>query len=91
MKKVLVFMVLFGLLLGMNTPLWAEDGAKININTATVEQLTMLKNVGAQTAERIIAYRQANGPFATVDDLTNVKGVGEKTLAKNQDRITVSN
>jgi competence protein ComEA len=91
MKNVLVLMVLFGLLFGLNAPLLAEDGTKININTASVEQLTELKNVGVTTAERIIAYRQANGPFKAIDELANVKGIGEKIVAKNQDRLTIGN
>ena len=66
----------------------AMDG-KININTATVEELTQLQKVGPTTAERIVAYRDANGPFKTVDDLKNVKGIGEKILELNKDRLTV--
>ena len=91
MKKLLVLMVLFGLVLGLNTPLWAEVGAKVNINTASVEELATLKSVGAKTAERIVAYRETNGPFNSVDELTNVKGIGEKTLLKNRDRISTGN
>ncbi len=91
MRKVLVLMVLVGLVMGLNAPVWAADGAKININTATVEELTELKNVGDKTAERIVAYRKANGPFKSPHDLTNVKGIGEKTIEKNKGRISVSN
>ena len=90
MKKMLVILVMFGMVLGMNTPLWAENGAKIDINTASAEELVTLKNVGAKTAERIIAYRQANGPFTAVEELANVKGIGAKTLERNQDRLMVS-
>jgi competence protein ComEA len=91
MKNVLVIMILFGLVFGLGTPLLAEDGTKININTASVEQLTQLKNVGVKTAERIIAYREANGPFKAIDELANVKGIGEKIVAKNQERLSVGN
>ena len=91
MRKALVLMILFGLVLGLNTPMWAEDGAQININTATVEELTDLKNVGTKTAERIVAYRNANGPFKSPEELTHVKGIGKKILEKNQGRIVVSN
>ncbi|MDJ0804515.1 MAG: ComEA family DNA-binding protein [Desulfobacterales bacterium] len=90
MKRLIIVLALFGLILGMNTPLWAEDGAKININTASVDELADLTNVGDKTAERIIAYREANGPFSSVDELTNVKGIGDKTLLKNKDRITIA-
>ncbi len=91
MKNALVILVLLGLVFGMNTPLWAVDGAKINVNTATVEELTDLQKIGVKTAERIVAYRQANGPFETVADLKNVKGIGDKIFMLNQDRLTVGN
>ena len=91
MKKLLVVAALFGLILGMNTTLWAEDGSKININTASVEELATLNKVGDKTAARIVAYREANGPFNSVDDLMNVKGIGEKILLKNKDRISTGN
>ena len=67
----------------------AEAGPTININTASVEELTQLDRVGPKYAERIVAYRNANGPFGSVDDLKNVKGVGDKILDLNRDRITI--
>ena len=54
----------------------------VNINTANAEQLQALPGVGGVTAQRIVAFRSANGPFAKVDDLVKVKGVGSKTLEK---------
>ncbi|MDJ0723004.1 MAG: ComEA family DNA-binding protein [Desulfobacterales bacterium] len=89
MKKLVVVLALFGLILGMNTTLWAEGGSKININTASVEELVTLNKVGDKTAARIVAYREANGPFDSVEDLTKVKGIGEKILVTNRDRISV--
>ena len=91
MRKALILLVLFGLLFGSNAPLWAVDGATININTATVEELTDLQKIGVKTAERIVAYRQAHGPFETVADLKNVKGIGDRILVLNQNRLTVGN
>ena len=91
MKKALVLLVLLGLVFGMSTPLWAVEGAKININTASVEELTDLQKIGVKTAERIVAYRQAHGPFETVADLKNVKGIGDKILMLNQNRLTIGN
>ena len=46
----------------------------LNINTATYEQLIMLPDMSEEMAENIIAYREANGPFADVDELIKVKG-----------------
>ncbi|MBN1880471.1 ComEA family DNA-binding protein [bacterium] len=60
---------------------------RININTATAEELISLPRIGAKTAERILADRAANGPFKDVNDLTRVKGIGPKTLEKMKDRI----
>lgn len=62
---------------------------KVNINTASVEQLMQLDRVGAQYAERIVEYREKNGPFATPEDIMNVKGIGKKTWEANKDRIVV--
>lgn len=62
---------------------------RININTATVGELTTLKGVGAKTALAIVDYREMFGRFDSVDDLTRVKGVGVKTLEKNRHLLTV--
>ena len=64
-----------------------SDGARININTATSQELQTLRGVGPALARRIIEYRQTSGGFSTVDDLTNVKGIGEETLGKIRDSI----
>ena len=62
---------------------------KININTATVDELIQLKRIGPNLAERIIAYREENGPFMKTEDILNVRGIGMKFWEANQDRITV--
>jgi competence protein ComEA len=54
----------------------------VNINTARSEQLQLLPRVGPALAERIIAFREANGQFKKVDELMAVKGIGEKSLEK---------
>ena len=67
----------------------APDTDPIDINTAGVEELDQLPGIGAVLAERIIAYREANGPFETVEDLLNVSGIGEAKLADMEGWITV--
>ncbi len=67
----------------------ASQTARINLNTADASQLQELNGVGPKTAESIVAWREANGPFTSVDQLLVVKGIGEKTLAKMQDQLTV--
>ena len=68
----------------------AADDTRIDLNTATVEQLMTLDRIGEVVAQRIVAYRDQNGPFAVVEDLMKVKGVGEKVFERNKDRVTVS-
>ena len=89
MKKVLVLMLMVCFMAVMTAPAVAAGSDTININTASVDELTQLQKVGPKTAENIVAYRDANGPFKTVDDLKNVKGVGDKILELNKDRISV--
>jgi competence protein ComEA len=65
-----------------------EDAAKININTASVAELTQLKGIGTKYAERIVEYREKN-PFKNPEDLTKVPGIGMKTYELNKDSIIV--
>jgi competence protein ComEA len=60
----------------------------VNINTADSRALETLSGVGPATAQKIIAYREENGSFATIDDLINVSGIGPATLEKLRPYIT---
>lgn len=62
---------------------------KININTASAEQLTQLENIGDVKAQKIIDYRNSNGGFKTTSEITQVDGIGEKTYEKIKNNITV--
>ena len=63
-------------------------GAKINLNTAGVDELMTLPGIGEKRAEDIIAYRQANGPFRIPEELTEVPGIGEGILEGLIDYVT---
>ncbi|MCI0568296.1 MAG: helix-hairpin-helix domain-containing protein [Acidobacteria bacterium] len=67
-----------------------EKAPRVNLNTATAEDLTSLPGIGPSYAKRIVDYREKNGPFKRVEDLLNVQGIGEKTLEKIRDRVTLS-
>ena len=70
-------------------PSTSQDGEKVNINTADVDQLDTLPGIGPVLARRIVDYRQANGPFAAPEDLLGVEGIGQATLDGLRSRITV--
>ena len=69
----------------------AADAKKININTASAEELTQLKGIGSSHAANIIAYREKNGPFKNPEDLIKVPRIGQKTFEKNKDLIIIKN
>lgn len=62
---------------------------KVDLNTATVNQLISLPGIGETIALRIIAYRTENGPFSSVDELVSVEGIGPSKLEKIYDQVTV--
>ena len=61
----------------------------VDINSATLADLDALPGVGPSTAQAIIDYRVANGPYASVDDLLNVRGIGPSKLAAMRARVRV--
>ena len=63
--------------------------AKININTATEEELTTLNGIGSSKAKAIITYRQNNGPFKKIEDIQNVSGIGSSVYQQIKDYITI--
>lgn len=66
-----------------------EDPGPVNLNTATAEELIQLKGVGEVIAQRIIDWREANGPFTSIEQIMEVKGIGEVTFNNIKDEITV--
>ncbi len=58
----------------------AVTSGPLDINTATVEDFVQLPGIGESLAQRIIDYREQNGPFKDVEDLLNVSGIGESKL-----------
>lgn len=59
----------------------------ININTASLAQLSLLNGIGATKAQAIIEYRESHGAFSSIEELAKVKGVGDKLVEKNRPYI----
>ena len=68
-----------------NTP----QAGRIDLNRATVEQLTLLPGIGETLAHRIITYRETVGPFRQTEDLLKVKGIGRDCLSEIQNYIMI--
>ena len=62
---------------------------RVNINTASAEELDALPGIGPSKAQAIIDYRNEHGKFGSIEDIKNVKGIKEGEFSKIQDRITV--
>lgn len=67
----------------------APTDGRVNLNTADPAELETLPRVGPELAQRIVDWRESNGPFRSVDDLGQVSGIGEKTLEGLRDAVTV--
>ena len=72
-----------------NTASHQSNTGRININTATLDQLQTLKGIGPKTAARIIAQRKRVGYFRSLEDLMQIKGIGPKTLNKFRGNVDV--
>lgn len=69
----------------------AEPSTKLNLNTADVDTLQKeLTGIGRAKAEAIVAYREANGEFASVDELLEVKGIGKAILDRNREKVSIN-
>lgn len=95
-KKVKVACVLvlcLGLALGPVSALAQKSGPvsteKINLNSATAEQLQSLPGIGPAIAKNIVEHRAKIGKFNRIEEVINVKGVGEKKFGKIKDRLVV--
>jgi competence protein ComEA len=62
---------------------------KINLNSATADQLESLPGIGPAMAKSIIEHRTKVGKFTRIEEIMNIKGIGEKKFQKIKDRLTV--
>jgi competence ComEA-like helix-hairpin-helix protein len=83
---VLAFVMSAGFALAAGKP---APAGKVNLNSASVEQLATLPGVGEKLAARIVEYRQKSGGFKALQELMNVKGVGEKNFQRIETHLTL--
>ncbi len=67
----------------------ASTNEKVNLNTATLDQLQTLPGVGPAVAKRILDHRTKIGKFNKIEEILNVKGIGEKRFQQMKDRLTL--
>ncbi|MDH4223319.1 MAG: ComEA family DNA-binding protein [candidate division Zixibacteria bacterium] len=63
--------------------------SKINLNTATLEELISLPGIGKELGRRILTYREKRGSFSRIEELLEVNGIGPKTFEKIKDQISI--
>ncbi len=88
-KKLLFFFIAFAIAVVLSGPVLAGNLEKVNVNKASVAELIQLKKVGQKYAQRIVDFREKNGPFKKPEDIMQVPGIGIKTFELNKDIIVV--
>ena len=88
LQKLLALVVAVSFVLVLVPIVGAEEGKKININTADLAALESLPGIGPALAQRILDHRQTNGPFASPEGIMEVSGIGPATFEGIQDLIT---
>lgn len=92
-RIVCVLALCLGLAFSSVSVLAQKSGAavqeKVNLNTATVEQLQSIPGIGPSTAKSILEYRAKVGKFSKIEEIINIRGIGEKKFQKIKDRLAV--
>lgn len=85
---IMTSLLIVALMITAKSPVAGEEKL-LNINTASVAELTALKGIGAAKAKAVVEHREKRGPFKSVDSLTDVPGIGPKLLETIRPQVTV--
>ena len=88
-KKIIYFVTLVLMLSLLSSGLYAEEEDKININSATVEELAKIPGLNQELAEKIVEVREENGEFVDIDELLDIDGIDMKLLRQLKKYIKV--
>ncbi len=91
MTRTIMTLALAAMLTGQAwaAPAATSTAGKVNINTASAEQLQLLPRIGPALAQRIVEFRSANGAFKAPEELIAVRGIGEKSFANLKPYVAV--
>lgn len=91
MTRTIMTLALAAMLAGqaLAAPAATSTAGKVNINTASAEQLQLLPRIGPALAQRIVEFRSANGAFKAPEELIAVRGIGEKSFANLKPYVAV--
>ena len=67
----------------------SSDNNIININIASIDELTTLPGIGEEKAKKIVEYRDTNGLFSSIEDIKNISGIGDNIFDKIKELITI--
>ena len=92
-KIMFVFLLCLGMMVGSVSVLAQKSDSspaeKINLNSASAEQLESLPGIGPVTAKRIVDYRAKVGKFKRIEEIINIQGIGDKKFERIKDRLIV--
>ena len=88
-KNLLAALLLGFTLMAAGSAPAADEPKKLDLNTASAQDLTSLRGIGQKTADAIVAYRDSSGPFKSIEELVEVKGIGEKMMVSLRDHVPV--
>ncbi|SCY91131.1 ComEA family DNA-binding protein [Desulfoluna spongiiphila] len=88
-RSVVAIIAVFTLVFAFSVPAFPSTDTSVNINTASVKELSSLQKIGPKYSQRIVEYRDTMGPFEAPEDIMKVKGISKKIFEMNKERIVV--
>lgn len=88
-RSVVAILAVLALVLVFSAPAFSSTDTRVNINTASVKELSTLHRIGPKYSQRIVDYRSTMGSFEKPEEIMKVKGISKKIFEMNKERIVV--